>query len=195
MGVHGLTTFVRNHSTLKEVVILPAVSAESTRIPFIIDGLAFLYQVGLIDTFRGGDYYQLRLLVAAYVLYWRACGLEPEIVFDGPSERSKSETILARSRQTMAKSIRYMRLTDDNRMNPGEISQAARLPLLSMGACVDAFVEEGVTIHFAEGEADSPTAELAERRNGYMASVGQPRSGRALVAASISLTVVPFQCR
>jgi hypothetical protein len=60
------------------------------------------------------------------------------------------------------------------------MARAARLPLLSMGACVDAFTEAGVVMHFAQGEADSPTAELAQRKQGYMASVGEWRPARSL---------------
>lgn len=49
---------------------------------------------------------------------------------------------------------------------------AKRLPPLTFSACVAELRVLGVKFYVAEGEADSPTAELSQRLNGYMASNG-----------------------
>lgn len=67
-----------------------------------------------------------------------------------------------------------MRLPDALRMQHKYESAATRLPPLAH-MCISAELELlGVVSHCAEEEADSPTAELAQRRNGYVISNGAP---------------------
>lgn len=188
MGVHGLTSWVGKHSTLGTTLSLPD-SRETAPIPFILDGLAFLYQVGLVDPVRGGGYAVVRANTRTYVEYWRACGLAPEVVWDGtpallqlelsqltrvptgPFGASKIPTIIQRASQSLTKAVAYMRAPESAR--GGRMGQnAARMPPLALSACVSELEALGVPMHFAEEEADSPTAELAQRRMGLMASNG-----------------------
>ncbi|KAK4047210.1 hypothetical protein OIO90_006273 [Microbotryomycetes sp. JL221] len=170
MGVHGLTTFVRQNSSLRRHVTLP-----DERLPpqtaLVIDGLAFMFYIGLHQTLRGGDYIWLTSQLNMYIDYFRRCGLEPEFVFDGPSGSQKHDTVRRRAQQSLDRNIRYMmQLSDEERQLVSEIGKASKLPLLTQGSCVATLKNLGVAVHFAEGEADSPTAELAHRRTGFVAS-------------------------
>lgn len=83
MGVQSLTTYVKKNN-LGSYVYLPDPLGE-TGLPLIVDGMAWAYNVGLVDTFQGGSYAAIRANTRRYVEYWRACGLEPEVVWDGAS--------------------------------------------------------------------------------------------------------------
>lgn len=52
------------------------------------------------------------------------------------------------------------------------MQNAARMPPLALSACVSELEVLGVPMSFAEEEADSPTAELAQRRGGFAVSNG-----------------------
>ncbi|GAA5842150.1 hypothetical protein JCM9279_002800 [Rhodotorula babjevae] len=170
MGVASLTSFVKKHN-LGTITSLPApADDDSTRIPAIVDGLAFAYHVGLLETFEGGGYSRIRANVRRYIEYWRKCGLEPEFVWDGPFEREKLATVVSRSTQSLQRSLTYMRLPDHLRSQHKYESAATRLPPLAH-MCISSELELlGVVSHCAEGEADSPTAELAQRKNGFVIS-------------------------
>lgn len=83
MGVQSLTTYVKKNN-LGTYVYLPDPLGERG-LPLIVDGMAWAYNVGLVDTFQGGSYAAIRANTRRYVEYWRACGLEPEVVWDGAS--------------------------------------------------------------------------------------------------------------
>lgn len=83
MGVQSLTTYVKKNN-LGSYVYLPDPLGERG-LPLIVDGMAWAYNVGLVDTFQGGSYAAIRANTRRYVEYWRACGLEPEVVWDGAS--------------------------------------------------------------------------------------------------------------
>ena len=204
MGVASLTSFVKKHN-LGTITSLPSPATDNdptptpTPIPAIIDGLAFAYHVGLLETFEGGGYSRIRNNVRRYIDYWRKCGLEPEFVWDGafalsspllaraplvrlhradsplpppagPFEREKLATVVSRSTQSLQRSLTYMRLPDNLRLQHKYESAATRLPPLAH-MCISSELELlGVVSHCAEGEADSPTAELAQRKNGFVIS-------------------------
>ncbi|KAM0790885.1 hypothetical protein ACM66B_004724 [Microbotryomycetes sp. NB124-2] len=170
MGVHGLATLVRKNSSLGRTVTMPD-PAEQDWVPLIVDGSAFMFHVGLDDALRGGNYDQLQETVESYIDYWKGCGLEPEFVFDGPSGSEKQETVLGRAQQSLDRVTRYMNDLNEAQLQlPHEIKKAAKLPLLSQSACLQALRNRYVPFHFAEGEADSPTAWLASERSGYVMS-------------------------
>ncbi|GAA5824031.1 hypothetical protein JCM11251_003386 [Rhodosporidiobolus azoricus] len=170
MGVHGLTSYIRKNTNLGTLVDLPA-QREVEPIPLIVDGLSFLYGVGLIDPFRGGNYATVRGNVRRYVEFWRACGLEPEFVWDGPFDSNKLPTVISRSSQSLGRWITYMRASDSARGNNATLrNQASRLPPLTHMAVSAELEALGVPSHCAEEEGDSPTAELAQRRNGFVVS-------------------------
>ena len=83
MGVHGLTSFIDQHSSLGQTVILSPPLVPTPPTALIVDLLAFTYAIALRDTLRGGQYQEVRGLLRKYVNYWRACNLAPEFVLDG----------------------------------------------------------------------------------------------------------------
>ncbi|GAA5858979.1 hypothetical protein JCM8547_007187 [Rhodosporidiobolus lusitaniae] len=169
MGVHGLTSYIRKSTSLGTFVSLPP-PPPTEPIPFIVDGLAFIYHVGLVDPLRGGNYAYIRASVRRHIQYWRACGLEPEFVWDGPFHSDKLPTVIQRSQQSLARSIAYMKASDIQRSTPALRNNASRLPALTHMAVSAELEALGVESHVAEEEADSPTAELAQRKNGYVVS-------------------------
>ncbi|GAA6041331.1 hypothetical protein JCM8097_007666 [Rhodosporidiobolus ruineniae] len=169
MGVHGLTSYIRKNTSIHSHIALPDPTATSPA-PFVVDGLAFLYQVGLVDTFRGGNYAAVRALVRRYILFWRACGLEPVFVWDGPFDTNKLPTVIQRSQQSLQRSLSYMSASDLQRATPALRNQASRLPPMTHMAVSAELEACGVACYCAEEEADSPTAELAQRLNGYVVS-------------------------
>ncbi|KAI5481252.1 asteroid-like protein [Pseudohyphozyma bogoriensis] len=170
MGVHGFTSWVNKQSSLPTTVVLPLDTPEPRPIPLVLDALAFLYHTALVDTLRGGNYRQYQLTLRRYIEYWRTVGLEPIFVWDGPFGASKLCTVLQRSEQNLAKSISYFRASDEQRATPFFQKLARRLPPLSTLAALDELRQLGVASYFAEEEADSPTAELAQRLNGFVVS-------------------------
>lgn len=191
MGVSSLSSFVKKQN-IGDVLLLPS-PAEPDPIPAIVDGLAFAYHVGLVATFEGGGYLQIRYNVRRYIENWRACGLDPEFVWDGalfsreaseplkdltlctqpgPFDTEKLPTVISRSSQSLQRSIKYMRLPDTLRGQHQHASAATRLPPLAHMAISAELALLGVPSHCAEEEADSPTAELAQRRNGFVISNG-----------------------
>ncbi|GAA5991787.1 hypothetical protein JCM10908_001142 [Rhodotorula pacifica] len=168
MGVQSLTTYVKKHN-LGSYIYLPDPLGE-TGIPLVVDGMAWAYNVGLVDTFQGGSYAAIRANTRRYIEYWRACGLEPEVVWDGPFDSSKLATVISRSEQSLQRSINYMRAPDSLRGDCKFWSKITRLPPMAHMAIAAELEALGVPNHCAEGEADSPTAELAQRRNGFVLS-------------------------
>ncbi|GAA5855767.1 hypothetical protein JCM5353_007225, partial [Sporobolomyces roseus] len=175
MGVHGLTGYVNKQTTLSTTLILPdpqssTSNSDSTPLHFVIDGLALIYHLGLLDPLRGGNYVELGNIVRRYITWWRACGLEPEFVWDGPFDVSKLPTVISRSSQSLQRTITYMKSGDGARMQGPLKKAASRLPPLTHQVVSAVLDELGVSSHCAEGEGDSPTAELAQQRNGFVVS-------------------------
>lgn len=73
MGVHGLTGYVNKQTFLSTTLILPgpqvstSTAVSPSPIPFVIDGLALIYHLGLLDPLRGGNYVELGDIVRRYV--------------------------------------------------------------------------------------------------------------------------------
>ncbi|GAA5897276.1 uncharacterized protein JCM6883_006639 [Sporobolomyces salmoneus] len=175
MGVHGLTGYINKQPSLPTTLILPVESSPTPptpeeAIPFIIDGLALTYHLGLLDPLRGGQYVELARIIRKYIEWWRACGLEPEFVWDGPFDSAKLPTVIGRSSQSLARTITYMKSGDGARLQGPLKKAASRLPPFTHQVMSMVLEEMGVASHCAEGEGDSPTAELAQRRNGYVVS-------------------------
>lgn len=90
----------------------------------------------------------------------------------GPFDSSKLATVISRSEQSLQRSINYMRAPDALRGDYKFWSKIARLPPMAHMAIAAELEALGVPNHNAQGEADSPTAELAQRRNGFVLSNG-----------------------
>lgn len=188
MGVHGLTSFVNSISSLGAYYAFDTRDA-LTPTPFIVDGSAFLYHIGLHDVVEGGRYAEFIVDVQRYVAYWRAVGLEPVVVWDGqscslssrstllirctgPWGESKFDTVISRTQEAINKIVRFSHLSDPSH---NDCRDATRLPPLAWIACVDAMREMDVVLVYAEEEADWVTADLAQKLNGFCTSNGTPR--------------------
>lgn len=113
----------------------------------------------------------------------RLTPLPPSALGAGPFDASKLPTVVQRSSQSLKKSLAYMRASDEKRLSQPQLAaSASRLPMLSQNACLAEMRALGVKMWFAEGEADSPTAELAQRR-GEGALVGSNGERAARVEA------------
>ncbi len=66
-----------------------------------------------------------------------------------------------------------MAASDADRMSPRLARLVSKLPKMCQAAMIHALHDLAVPVHFAEGEADAATAELAQRKKGYMASEGE----------------------
>ncbi|GAA5967962.1 hypothetical protein JCM3765_005560 [Sporobolomyces pararoseus] len=174
MGVHGLTGYINKQPSLSSTLVLDSTTTTRTNnfepIPFVIDGLALIYHLGLLDPLRGGNYVELVEIVKRYINCWRSCGLEPEFVWDGPFDSAKLPTVIDRSTQSLARTITYMKSGDGARLQGPLKKGASRLPPFTHQVVSAVLEELNVTSHVAEGEGDSPTAELAQRRNGFLVS-------------------------
>jgi hypothetical protein len=94
----------------------------------------------------------------------------------GPSAGSKLDTILARSQATLNRCVQYMGGTDAYRARPEVALLPAKLPKLTQAVILEELIKHlDVPVHFAEGEADAVTAELAQQRRGYVVSQGEWR--------------------
>lgn len=194
MGVHGLSSYINQQTTLATTVTLTPATAQP--IPFVIDGLAFVYFVALAEPLLGGNYHALRASVEKYIAYYRAVGLEPVLVFDGeldlletksgtccsanvlfpllgPCDASKLPTRQKRTEQAIENGVAYMNAPDWQRDTAEFAGKTKRLPPLSLDSILDKLGELDVDYYMAEGEADSRTAELAERLGGFVVSSGE----------------------
>lgn len=78
--------------------------------------------------------------------------------------------MIDRSSQSLARTVTYMKSGDGARMQGPLKKAASRLPPLTHQVVSAVLLELNVASHCAEGEGDSPTAELAQRLNGLVVS-------------------------
>lgn len=93
----------------------------------------------------------------------------------GPSEHTKLDTVLDRSQNTLNRCVQYMKAPDAERATPRMQRMVTKMPTMTQATVVAELNKLKVPVHFAEGEADSATAELAQRRRGFMLSSGEWR--------------------
>jgi len=68
-----------------------------------------------------------------------------------------------------------MNAPDTERATPRMQRMVTKMPTMTQAAVVAELKKLNVPVHFAEGEADAATAELAQRRVGFMLSSGEWR--------------------
>jgi len=72
-----------------------------------------------------------------------------------------------------------MKAPDAERATPRMQRMVTKMPTMTQATVVAELRKLKVPVHFAEGEADAATAELAQRRRGYMLSSGEWRRREA----------------
>ncbi|KAI0759967.1 hypothetical protein BD413DRAFT_487111 [Trametes elegans] len=189
MGVHGLTTYLREHrNILSQTIHLPSAhptNAQSTtdgaeRISVVLDGWSFIYEVvfcGDLPWVYGGEYPQLSQLVRQVVNAWVETGLDLHFVFDGPYPTLKFPTLVSRITQNHVQNgLLFFRTSSMARSTPRFLHETAMLPPFSYNVCVDTLVDlaAGVHkgklhVHIADEEGDPYAVALAGRLNAYVA--------------------------
>ncbi|KAL1941371.1 hypothetical protein VTO73DRAFT_7188 [Trametes versicolor] len=190
MGVHGLTTYLREHkSTLSNTLQLPLSHLPHTngrnadgegQIPVVVDGWSFIFEVvhcADLPWVYGGEYTQLSQLVRQVVHAWIEVGLDLHFVFDGPYPTLKFPTLISRHTQNQVQNaLLFFRTSATARAAPRFLRETAMLPPLSYGVCVDTLVELAagthagrLQVHIADEEGDPYAVALAGRLNAYVA--------------------------
>ncbi|OJT02228.1 hypothetical protein TRAPUB_7255 [Trametes pubescens] len=190
MGVHGLTTYLREHkSTLSNTLQLPLSHLPLTngrnadgegRIPVVVDGWSFIFEVvhcADLPWVYGGEYPQLSQLVRQVVHAWIEVGLHLHFVFDGPYPTLKFPTLISRHTQNRVQNaLLFFRTSATARAAPRFLRETAMLPPLSYGVCVDTLLELAagahagrLHVHIADEEGDPYAVALAGRLNAYVA--------------------------
>ncbi|EJD02205.1 PIN domain-like protein [Fomitiporia mediterranea MF3/22] len=187
MGVHGLTTFLREYrSTLSKTIHFSPQYAEYT--PLVVDGWSFIYKLfedsGLPWVY-GGEYDVFSELIVKVVKAWLAVRLRPIFVFDGSLPPVKFATAVSRKIESFIKpSELFFRTSAASRNKRWFLNESYIIPplvhtvtvhtLFSMqdelagGHLSDDEEERLIELHFADEEADSYAVDLAGRVGGYV---------------------------
>ncbi|CAE6504217.1 unnamed protein product [Rhizoctonia solani] len=178
MGVHGLTTFLRdNRRALSKQETFSNTSGIGTR-PLVIDGWSLifaLYNDSGLPWAYGGEYERFAALVRNLVNAWIAVGFEPYFVFDGPVPLSKTPTTLKRYTESGIQNANiFFRTSASARSTPSFLASTRILPPLLFETCLSILREFGspsvnendspfrpVHILMADGEADPYCVSLA----------------------------------
>ncbi|KAI0349955.1 PIN domain-like protein [Trametes cingulata] len=191
MGVHGLTTYLREHkSILSRTVQLPLQTASESKpgtetqsqepVSVVVDGWSFIYEVVYcadLPWVYGGEYPQLSHAIQQIVDAWIEVGMELHFVFDGPYPTLKFPTLTSRITQNYVQNgLLFFRTSATARSNPRFLHETAMLPPLSYGVCVDTLVDLAagahngrLHVHVADEEGDPYAVALAGRLNAYVA--------------------------
>ncbi|KAG6836560.1 hypothetical protein H0H93_006787 [Arthromyces matolae] len=176
MGVHGLTTYLReNQRSVSTRLNLP--SSSSDPVAIVVDGWSFIYDLyrnsGLPWVY-GGEYHEFYDLVAVVVNAWIKVGLKVYFVFDGPTPELKFPTVVSRLGQShVHPSLLFFRTSTASRGTGRFLNETRIIPPLAYTACIIALQNlqnsTGVVeLHFADEEGDPYAVELAGRVGGYV---------------------------
>ncbi|KAF8740324.1 PIN domain-like protein, partial [Rhizoctonia solani] len=174
MGVHGLTTFLReNRRVLSKQETFSNTPGISTR-PLVIDGWSLifaLYNDSGLPWAYGGEYEGFATLVKNLASAWIAVGLEPYFVFDGPVPLAKTPTTLKRYTESVIQNSNiFFRTSASARSTPSFLASTRIIPPLLLETCLSALRElaaskEHVSLRphilMADGEADPYCVSLA----------------------------------
>ncbi|KIK81542.1 hypothetical protein PAXRUDRAFT_832773 [Paxillus rubicundulus Ve08.2h10] len=179
MGVHGLTTYLReNQRVLGKTIQFPLAHDSGNGITtIVVDGWSFIYQLyeqSRLPWVYGGEYKAFAQYVEQVVRAWVAIGLEVYFVFDGPSPELKIPTLISRlNRTNVERSLLFFRTSPTSRSTPSFLHENRILPPLVLQSCVVtlerlAREKSGLQVHFADEEGDPYAVELAGRLGAYV---------------------------
>ncbi|KAI0827841.1 hypothetical protein BC628DRAFT_1409424 [Trametes gibbosa] len=188
MGVHGLTTFLREHKqSLATSTQLPPTAVlqdahDDHPLSVVLDGWSFLYEViycADLPWVFGGEYPQLSYLIRRIVHAWVEVGIHLHFVFDGPYPTLKFPTLVSRiSRNYVQNGLLFFRTSPTGRATPRFLRETAMLPPLSYGVCVETLVDlangacnGSLHVHIADEEGDPYAVALAGRLGAYVAGL------------------------
>lgn len=188
MGVHGLTTFLReNQAAIAQKLHFSTAAVEQDEATnFVIDGWSFIYELLALSNapwVYGGDYGDFADEVTRVVKTWLALGLQLHFVFDGPYPAVKFPTISSRiTKSSVDGLLLFFRTSPTSRMSPRFLNDRNILPPRMYVACIEALqqlrsstfepnhgqAQLSLELHFADEEGDPYAVELAGRLGGYV---------------------------
>ncbi|KAJ4471611.1 hypothetical protein J3R30DRAFT_1809618 [Lentinula aciculospora] len=174
MGVHGLTTFLREHRELSKTVLLPLKASDS--VYFVVDGWSFIYELQFsLPWVYGGEYTHFAQLITNVVHAWLGVGVKLSFVFDGPAPEIKFRTLTTRmTKSHIEPSLLFFRTSQVSRSTPRFLNESRIIPPLSYSVAICTLLElqdshsECVDIHLADEEGDPYAVELAGRLGAYV---------------------------
>ncbi|KAF8967929.1 hypothetical protein BDZ97DRAFT_1916502 [Flammula alnicola] len=176
MGVHGLTTYLREKKRLLSATTVLSSSAKNS-VPVVVDGWSFiydLYQSSNLPWVYGGEYVEFVRLVKNVVESWIKVGLQVYFVFDGACPDLKFPTVVSRLNQSHVQPAQlFFRTSTSSRSTGRFLNETRILPPLAYSACIYALetlrpTTDGLELHFADEEGDPYAVELAGRLGGYV---------------------------
>ncbi|KAF8176516.1 hypothetical protein BJ912DRAFT_986797 [Pholiota molesta] len=176
MGVHGLTTYLREKKRLLSTTTVLSSSSKNT-VPIVVDGWSFiydLYQSSNLPWVYGGEYIEFVRLVKNVAQSWIRVGLKVYFVFDGACPDLKFPTVISRLAQSHVQPAQlFFRTSSSTRSSGRFLNETRILPPLAYSACIYALESlrstvEGLELHFADEEGDPYAVELAGRLGGYV---------------------------
>ncbi|KAG1860786.1 hypothetical protein F4604DRAFT_2035089 [Suillus subluteus] len=176
MGVHGLTTYLReNQRILAKATEFPSRSTDVTSI--VVDGWSFIYELyeeSKLPWVYGGEYKAFSACVEGVVKAWMAVGLRVYFVFDGSAPELKIPTLISRLNHSIVeRSLLFFRTSETSRSTPRFLHETRMIPPLAYHACLHALREvassaDALEVHFADEEGDPYAVELAGRLGAFV---------------------------
>lgn len=179
MGVHGLTTYLREKKRTLSVTTVLSSSSNNSQVPIVVDGWSFIYDLynhSNLPWVYGGEYNEFVQLVKKVVESWIKVGLQVYFVFDGACPDLKFPTVISRLGQSHVHPAQlFFRTSASSRSTGRFLSENRILPPLAYSACIHALETlrsrlggVGLELHFADEEGDPYAVELAGRLGGYV---------------------------
>ncbi|KAG2366740.1 hypothetical protein BDR07DRAFT_445847 [Suillus spraguei] len=181
MGVHGLTTYLReNQRILAKAIQFPSSSTDVTSI--VVDGWSFIYELyeeSKLPWVYGGEYKAFSSCVEGVVKAWMAVGLRVYFVFDaifwkGSAPELKIPTLISRlNHSIIERSLLFFRTSETSRSTPRFLHETRMIPPLAYYACLHALYEiasseDTLQVHLADEEGDPYAVELAGRLGAFV---------------------------
>ncbi|KAF7362171.1 XPG-I-2 domain-containing protein [Mycena venus] len=171
MGVHGLSTYLKENRRLSETHLLPSADPQtSDRIKIVVDG----WSSSGLPWVYGGQYTAFGKIVTAVVNAWVSVGFTIYFVFDGAYPSLKFPTLVSRLTQSsISNSLIFFRTSTASRSAPRFLNESRIMPPLAYTACLDALKSicqstDNVSIHYADEEGDPYAVELAGRVGAFV---------------------------
>ncbi|KAL7410588.1 hypothetical protein BDY24DRAFT_371920 [Mrakia frigida] len=173
MGVRGLTTYLKEQPQAFTRTTTFEANPDldpSNAVALVVDAWSLIYLLYLdnIVWAYGGESIEWASLLQRTVEGWRAVGLEPVFVFDGPCPSIKHHTELTRQRSLLLPLSLFHLTSPESRSSPSFLHASKILPPLIYSATVDACLALKVECIWGEGEADELCVSEARKRNGWV---------------------------
>ncbi|CAO3638937.1 unnamed protein product [Cunninghamella blakesleeana] len=186
MGIHGLSSFIINNSTLGVDYSWHLNNKETNNDCLIFDGNAFVFHYAFIfrkNWTHGGQYNDFAKTINCLVTKLQTFGFNLTFLFDGALPEAKEETRVRRykgyieSVSTIMSNLSHINNSNKQQQNSAVINDGPQyrndlyiIPPLTIEVCIQTLRELGVTVLVSSGEADGLVVKLAQEKNGYVVS-------------------------